>query len=184
MIINPLQQQRFPSLPPDTCRAAGDGRGDHRGTANACPGSGSVFTLPQARNTPRPCSGTRNAAANSVWRSRAKSLGLCVSSARHVTDGYDMARDTGAFWCGAFRIGSFTCQRKRAFGSSPLRTLGSTAQRTQPTSGPTFRDPSSSECFSAIRYLLSPPRLLPAGATSCRVGLSPTGDRRLCTAHR
>jgi hypothetical protein len=44
--------------------------------------------------------------------------------------------------------------------------------------------PFSSECFSEIRYLLSPPRLLPAGATSCRVGLSPTGDRRLCTAHR
>jgi len=45
-------------------------------------------------------------------------------------------------------------------------------------------DPLSSECFSAIRYLLSPLRLLPAGATSCRVGLSPTGNRRLCTAHR
>src|SRR4029450_2898570 len=45
-------------------------------------------------------------------------------------------------------------------------------------------DPSSSECFSAIRYLLSPLRLLPAGATSCRVGLSPTGARRLFTAHR
>ena len=47
-----------------------------------------------------------------------------------------------------------------------------------------LRNPSSSECFSEIRYLLSPPRLLPAGATSCRVGLSPTGNRRLCTAHR
>src|ERR1019366_8401304 len=46
------------------------------------------------------------------------------------------------------------------------------------------RAPLSSECFSEIRYLLSPPRLLPAGATSCRVGLAPTGDRRLCTAHR
>ena len=46
------------------------------------------------------------------------------------------------------------------------------------------RDPFTSECFSAIRCLLSPLRLLPAGTTSCRVGLSPTGDRRLCTAHR
>src|ERR1019366_5657287 len=46
------------------------------------------------------------------------------------------------------------------------------------------RAPLSSECFSETRYLVSPPRLLPAGTTSCRVGLSPTGDRRLCTAHR
>ena len=28
-----------------------------------------------------------------------------------------------------------------------------------------------------------PLRLLPAGATSCRVGISPTEDQRLCTAH-
>ena len=32
---------------------------------------------------------------------------------------------------------------------------------------------------------LPPPplRLLPAGATRCRVGFAPTGNRRLCTAH-
>ena len=29
-----------------------------------------------------------------------------------------------------------------------------------------------------------PLRLLPAGATSCRVGFAPTGKRRLFTAHR
>src|SRR5450830_1103768 len=38
--------------------------------------------------------------------------------------------------------------------------------------------------FSESRYLLSPLRLLPTAATLCRVGFTPTGNRRLCTAHQ
>jgi hypothetical protein len=75
-----------------------------------------------------------------------------------------------------------------AIGSAPTLYFSRLAQRSL-TLRPAcvlsrLRDPLTSECCSAIRYLLSPLRLLPAGATSCRVGLSPTGDRRLCTAHR
>jgi hypothetical protein len=73
-------------------------------------------------------------------------------------------------------------------GSAPTLYVSRPAQRSltlQPACVLSrLRDPLTSQCFSAIRYLLPPPRLLPAGATTCRVGLSPTGDRRLCTAHR
>ena len=41
----------------------------------------------------------------------------------------------------------------------------------------------SLKCFSPIRYLLEPPQVLPAGATSCRAGITPAEDTRLCTAH-
>ena len=37
---------------------------------------------------------------------------------------------------------------------------------------------------SAVSLPPLPLRLLPAGATSCRVGIAPTEDRRLCTAHK
>ena len=40
-----------------------------------------------------------------------------------------------------------------------------------------------SKCFSLNRYLLKPLRLLPAGATVCRVGFASTGLWRLSTAH-
>ena len=35
------------------------------------------------------------------------------------------------------------------------------------------------ECFRPIRCLLDPPQVLPAGATSCRMGVPPTRNRRL-----
>ncbi len=39
------------------------------------------------------------------------------------------------------------------------------------------------KCFSPYRYLHEPPQVLPAGATSCRVGFAPTGNNTPFTAH-
>ena len=44
-------------------------------------------------------------------------------------------------------------------------------------------DPSSSECFSAIRYLPAPLRLASGWSDSCRAGFAPAGTQRLSTAH-
>ena len=41
-----------------------------------------------------------------------------------------------------------------------------------------------SEYFSESRYLPSPLRLLPTGATSCRTGFAPAEDLCLCTAYK
>ena len=41
-----------------------------------------------------------------------------------------------------------------------------------------------SKCFNACRYLHAPLRVLPAGATSCRAGITPAEDQRLITAHQ
>ena len=44
-------------------------------------------------------------------------------------------------------------------------------------------DPSSSECFSAVRYLPAPLRTASGWSDSCRAGFAPAGTQRLSTAH-
>jgi len=71
--------------------------------------------------------------------------------------------------------------------SAPASELSRPAQRSltlRPACSRSHpRWPVPSECFNGSRYLLPPLRLLPAGATSGRVGFAPTEEPRLCTAH-
>ena len=72
-------------------------------------------------------------------------------------------------------------------GSAPTLPFSRPARRSlsfRPACSPSRpRRPSSPEAPMAS-FPPPPLRLLPAGATSCRVGFAPTGRRRLCTAHR
>jgi hypothetical protein len=71
-------------------------------------------------------------------------------------------------------------------GSAPTLNVSRPAQRSlafRPACSPSRpRRPSTPEAPMAS-FPPPPLRLLPAGATSCRVGFAPTGNRRLCTAH-
>ncbi len=78
------------------------------------------------------------------------------------------------------------CLPRNSGGSAPTSPFSRPAQRSltfRPACSPSRpRRPSTPKAS----VVLSPPRplrLLPAGATSCRVGITPTEDRRLLTAH-
>ena len=73
-----------------------------------------------------------------------------------------------------------------------LRRVGSHIARFEACSAFTHVRPACSltsqgslflKCFSPIRYLLEPPQVLPAGATSCRAGFAPARINKPFTAH-
>jgi len=71
-------------------------------------------------------------------------------------------------------------------GSAPTLPVSRPAQRLlalRPARSLTPQGSLFLKCFSPIRYLLEPPQVLPAGATSCRVGFAPTGNNTPFTAH-
>jgi YD repeat-containing protein len=71
-------------------------------------------------------------------------------------------------------------------GSAPTSPFSRPAQRSltfRPACSPSRPRRPSAPKASVVSSPPLPLRLLPAGATSCRVGLAPTEDRRLCTAH-
>ena len=93
-------------------------RGEAGGSAaHTCQKLTSGFTLWRARNTLRRCSGRTDGEPNSAPPSRQRSPARCGLFARRLTDGRGMALDTGAFWCGAFRIELSICPPRRAYGS-------------------------------------------------------------------
>ncbi len=90
--------------------------------------------------------------------------------------GYQRRRTSPFSWRVGFRFELFeTCS---AFTHVTACTLAESPGATLYTEG--FNRPASWLCRSSPPRLL---RLLPAGATSCRVGISPTQDPRLFTAH-
>ncbi len=79
------------------------------------------------------------------------------------------------------------CLPRKSGGSAPTSCLSRPAQRSltfRPACSPSRPRRPSAPKASTVSLPPPPLRLLPAGATSCRVGMSPTENRRLFTAHR